>query len=373
MVSTRKIDTTKLQDLKTFIDFPFQLYKDSPYWVPSLRSEIEGVLDKKSHPFYDHSQADFFIAEQDDKTLGRITGIYNQKFNEFSDINTAFFYYFDSVNDPDVAQSLFQKACEWAKEKGAEKIYGPKGLLQGDGIGLLVKGFDYPPAMGILYNYPYYHDLLIQQDFEKVSDYYSGYLSSSIQLPDKVNRIADLVKKRKGYWVKKFKNKRELLDVAPQIRDVYNMSFSGGEGFRPITADEMEVIAQQILTIADPRLIKLVYKDDMIVGFLFAYPNIWQGLRKSRGKLWPFGWFHIWRDMRTTDYVDVNGMGILPQHQGLGAAAVLYVELEKTIREFGFKHVETVQVREDNTESMGENKMLNVEWYKTHRVYQKYL
>lgn len=371
MIQIRKVDTTRRGDVADFIRFPFGLYQKSTYWVPPFRSDMRAVMDKESHPFYDHAQADFFLAEEKGETLGRITALYNQKFNDGEDQDTAFFYHFDAVDNPRVAGLLFQAAFEWASERGAEKMYGPKGPLQGDGIGLLVKGFEHPPAMGIPYNYPYYHDLIIKQGFKKSSDYYSGYLSSSVQLPEKVKRIADLVKDRKGYWVKKFESKQELLEIAPQICDVYNTSFAGGEGFHPVTREEMVVIAKQMLSIADPRLIKLVYKNDQIVGFLFAYPNIWQGLRKANGKLWPFGWFHIWRDMKTTNYVDVNGMGILPQHQGLGAAAVLYVELEKTIREFDFKHVETVQVREDNTESMGENNMLNVEWYKTHRVYQK--
>ncbi len=371
MIQVHKIETTIKRDVDAFIQIPFHLYQDSPYWVPPLISDMNRVLDKENHPFYEHSQADFFIAEEEGKTLGRITAIYNQESNDLEKNDTAYFYYFDSINDPKVAERLFQAVFNWADVRGAQKVQGPRGLLQGDGIGLLVEGFDHPPAMGIPYNYPYYQDLIEQLGFEKESDYYSGYLESTAELPEKVNRIADLVKERKGYWVKKFTSKEQLLEVAPDIRDVYNASFAGGEGFHPVTTEEMEVIAQQMLSIADPRLIKLVYKNDEIVGFLFAYPNIWQGLRKANGKLWPFGWFHIWRDMKTTEYVDVNGMGILPQHQGLGAAAVLYVELEKTIREFDFKHVETVQVREDNTESMGENNMLNVEWYKTHRVYYK--
>lgn len=371
MIEIKKIHTENDKDVETFIQLPFRLYEDHPYWVPPLRSEMKQILNKKQHPFYDHSQADFFVALEENQALGRISAIFNHKYNQFNNSNTAFFYHFECVDEQHVADALFQAAFRWSRDRGAEDIFGPKGLLQGDGTGLLIEGFDYPPAMGIPYNYPYYQILLEKAGFKKSSDYFSGYLKSSAELPEQVYRVADKVKERKGFWVKDFQSKAQLLEEATEIRDVYNAAFAGGEGFRPITEEEMEVIAQQMLTIADPRLIKLVYKDETIIGFLFAYPNIWRGLQKSRGKLWPLGWFHIWRDMRTTDWVDVNGMGILPEHQGWGATAVLYVELEKTIREFGFKHTETVQVREDNIESMGEHRLLGVNWYKTHRVYSR--
>jgi len=370
MIQVSKIDTTDQKQISDFVQFPFQLYTENDYWVPPLRKDFREVMDKSQHPYYEHSQADFFVARSQKEVLGRIAAVYNQKFNEFNDSRTASFYYFDCINDPEVSRVLFDKVFEWAREKGAKQVIGPKGLLQGDGIGLLIDGFDIPPAMGIPYNSPYYKNLIENVGFSKKSDYFSGYLETSTQLPQQVFRVAKKVKERKGYFVKSFKSKSALLQEAPRIREVYNEAFAGGEGFRPITVEEMEVIANQMLAIADPRLIKLVYQDDSVIGFLFAYPNIWKGLQKSKGKLWPLGWFHLWRDMRSTKWVDVNGIGILPKHQGWGASAVLYVELEKTIREFGFKHAETVQIREDNTESMGEHRLLNVEWYKTHRVYQ---
>lgn len=370
MIQIRKIEDSTSLEAKQFIDLPFRLYKDHPYWVPPLKNDMRAVMDKENHPFYQHSRADFFLAAQDGDTLGRIAVVYNTKYNDFNDSQTAFFYYFDAVDDTEVAQILFQTASDWALKQGADTLYGPKGLLQGDGIGLLIEGFDHPPAMGIPYNAPYYQALVEDHGFQKSSDYLSGYLKTTTTLPDRVYRIAEKIKDRKDFRVKTYRRKEELLQMAPRIKAVYNAAFAGGEGFRPITEEEMQVIAQQMLSIADPRLIKLVFKGQEIVGFLFAYPNIWRGLQKANGSLWPLGWFHIWRSMRTTERVDVNGIGILPRFQGFGATAVLYVELEKTIRDFNFKHAETVQVREDNVESMGEHKMLQVNWYKNHRVYE---
>jgi ribosomal protein S18 acetylase RimI-like enzyme len=368
----RLIDTENPTDIREFIQLPFDLYRDNDYWVPPLRSEMRANLDRQKNPFFEHSEADFFLAEESGQVLGRIGVLKNTRFVRLNSDPTGFFYYFDAVDDLRVSRALFQAAEHWAAEQDLTALYGPKGMLQGDGIGTLVEGFNHLPAMGIPYNFPYYDRLILDSGFSKQSDYYSGYLSSDARVPDRIISIANKVRERRGFWVRKFSTKQELLAVAPEIRKVYNASFSG-EGFNPITEEEMESIASRILSIADPRLIKLVYKNDQLVGFLFAYPNIGQGLQKARGRLWPLGWFHLWRASRNTPYLDVNGIGILPEHQGVGANAVLYQELEQTFREFDFEHVETVQVREDNRESLGENSALNVRWHKTHRVYTKTL
>jgi GNAT superfamily N-acetyltransferase len=368
-----QVNANQKKDIQKFIQFPFDLYQDNPYWVPPMRSDIESIFDQEKHPYYQHSEADFFYVEDEGKVLARIGAFHNKRYNEFNDSKTAFFYYFESVNDPQVAERLFDRVVVWARERGLNRLYGPKGALQGDGIGLLVKGFGHLPAMGIAYNLPYYDDLLRGVGFEKVADYYSGHLDTDIEITPKVHRIAEKVKERRGFWVQKFEQVNELLAIAPQIREVYNHAFAEGEGFNPITEEEMELIAKKMLTIADPRLIKLVYKDEQIIGFLFSYHNIGEGLRKANGRLWPLGWFHIMRAFKTTRTVDINGMGILPEHQGLGATAVLYVELAKTVREFGFENAEIVQIREDNRESLGEAGIFEVDFHKIHRVYQKSL
>ncbi|MBS1249896.1 MAG: hypothetical protein MAG431_01481 [Chloroflexi bacterium] len=370
----RKIDTRHKKDVRKFIQLPFDLYEDNEYWVPPLRSDMKAVLDKEKHPFYQHSEADFFLAEENGKVIGRIAAVNNRRYNEVSNTERVFFYFFEAVNDPDISKALFEAVFAWGRERGLKEAYGPRGLLQGDGAGLLVRGFEHPPAMGIAYNLPYYQDLVTQAGFEKLVDYYSGYLKAEeAEIPEKVLRVANKVKERRGFWVKKFETKEEILEVAPQVKDVYNAAFDDGEGFTPITEDEMVVIAKKILSTADPRMIKLVYKNEEMVGFLFAYHNIGAGLRKAKGRLWPFGWFHIMRAFKTTKHADANGIGILPEHQGLGATAVLYIEMEKIMRQFDFELVDIVQVREDNTASLGESNLLNVNWHKTHRVYRKFL
>ena len=369
-MNVRKIDTTIKRDLNKFIQLPFDLYKNNPFWVPQMRSDTKFIMDRSAYPFYQHSEADFFISEHNGKVNGRIAAISNSRFNKASNQNTAFFYFFESIDDVSTSKELFNTVFDWARDKGHDRIYGPKGLLQGDGIGLLVDGFDYIPAMGIAYNFPFYDNLVKQSGFTKEFDYFSGYVNTEKGLSEKIIRVAEKVKKRSGFWVRKFSSKEELMATAQELKDVYNSAFSGSEGFSPITDDEITFIAQRMLSVADPRLIKLVYKGDKIIGFLFSYPNIGRGLQKTNGRLFPLGWFHLWREFKTTNYMDSNGIGVLPEYQGLGPTAVIYTELEKTFREFNFDFVETVQTREDNIHSLGESSHFEMEWTKTHRVYE---
>ena len=369
-MGVRLIDTTNKTDSAKFIQLPFDLYKNNQFWVPQMRSDTKFIMDRSAYPFYQHSEADFFISEKDGNVLGRIAAISNSRFNKASNQNSAFFYFFECLDDVSISLGLFNAVFDWARKRGHDRVYGPKGLLQGDGIGLLVDGFDLIPAMGIAYNFPYYDNLVKQAGFQKEYDYYSGFVNTEKNLSEKILRVAEKVKKRSGFWVRNFSSKDELLSVAQELRDVYNASFGGSEGFSPITEDEINFIAKRILSIADPRLIKLVYKGDKIIGFLFSYPNIGRGLQKTNGRLFPFGWFHLWKEFKTTKYMDSNGIGILPEYQGLGPTAVLYSELEKTFREFDFDFVETVQTREDNIQSLGESSHFEMEWAKTHRVYK---
>ncbi|MEN8171261.1 MAG: hypothetical protein ABFS03_00110 [Chloroflexota bacterium] len=370
-MQVRKIENSNQRDIRKFIQFPFDLYRNNSLWVPPMRSEIKFSLNRQQFPFYRHSEADFFIAESNGKIVGRISVINNRNYNEYNKTKTAFFYYFDVVNNQDTADLLFETASKWAQKRGLTKIFGPKGLLQTDGNGLLVEGFEHPPAMGIAYNYPYYHDLVTNAGFTPKVNYLSGLLSAEMELEQRVFDLSERIMQKRGFRVEKFNSKKSLLEWAPKLKNVYNAAFDGENVFSPITTAEMEHISKRLLSFADPRLIKLIFKGDEIVGFLFAYHNISEGLRKTNGSLWPLGWFHIWRAFKTTKWVDINGIGLLPKYQGLGGPSILYVELEKTIRDFGFNFAETIHIRDNNIKSMAEMKALGVKWYKRHLVYQK--
>jgi hypothetical protein len=369
----RKIDTTKKHDVNEFIKFPFKLYQDDPYWVPPMIQDMRTNLNREQHPFFRHSTAEFFIAESEGQTLGRIAVLHNKVHNEYQSKKAAFFCYFDVIEDIDVARSLFDEAFDWAQSRGLNEITGPRGLLRFDGTGLLVKGYDYIPIMGIAYNFPYYDRFVIDSGFVKLTDYLSGYLRSDYELPEKFLLVAEKVKERKGYWIKTFNSKKELREWVPRIGNLFNSSFASGRDFSPINEDEMNLIGNNLISIAIPKLIKLVMKGEEIIGFVFAYPNVSEALQKTNGRLFPFGWITLMRAIKKSKKLVINGMGLLPKYQGLGGTALLYAELYKSGKPMGYEFVETVQVDEKNFKSMSEHENLKITWHVTHRCYVRQL
>lgn len=367
----RKLDTTRRQDVHQFIRFPFTLYRNSPLWVPPFWPEMTTVMDRNKHPFYAHSTADFFVAEGKSETLGRIAVMNNRNYNRYHDRAVSFFYYFDSVDDQSVVRDLFDTARDWAHQAGLNLLMGPKGMLQGDGIGMLVEGFEHRPAMGIPYNYAYYPQLITALGFEKETDFLSGYLSGKHQLPARYKEVAAKVSARRGLSIKSFSNEKELRQWIDRIGQVYNDAFVANWEYAPITSAEMKIIADRLLSISDPRLIKLVMKGDEIVGFVFAFPDISAGIQKARGHLLPIGWFFLLREFKRMHWVNFNGLGLLPDHQGSGGTAILLTELARTAEQFPFEHADVVQVEEGNAKSQAEMATIGVRWYKRHRVFRR--
>jgi hypothetical protein len=367
----RKIDTDQASDVRRFINFPFELYRDCPQWVPPIVSDMKSALDREAYPFYRHSEADFFVAEDGGRTLGRIAVHENRRYNEYHQSQVAFFYYFEVVEEMEVARALFEAAFDWARRRDLTTIIGPRGLLRADGHGLLVEGFGHRPAMGIPYNFAYYGDFLEDLGFEKEIDFRSAHLSGDYDLPQRFYDIAERVKERRGFRVKSFTSKRELRRWVPHIQRINNQAFVDVWGYYPIDEAEANAIADRFLAAADPRLIKVVMKEEQVIGFVIGYPDVSAGIQRAKGRLWPFGWLHIWLAFKRTKWANFNGVGLLPEYQGLGANAVLYTELAKSVSEFDFQDADLVQVAENNIKSMGDVDAAGAEWYKRHRVYRR--
>jgi GNAT superfamily N-acetyltransferase len=369
----RQMDTSRRRDVQAFVNLPFRLYRASPHWVPPLLSDMKRTLDPGRHPFYRHSAAGFFLAEQAGQTVGRIAAMDHRPHNEHLGTSTAFFGLFDAVDDIDVARGLFDAASDWARARGLDSIVGPKHVGSAEPAGILVKGFEHRPAMGMAYNYPYYDTIVRASGFEKESDNLSGYLSGDYDLPDRFYRLAQVVQQRRGLWVKTFETREEMRQWVPRVAHVYQTAFAEFADSAPPTDDEIESFSNTLITIADPRLPKLVMLGDDVIGFLFAYHDISASLQRARGRLFPFGWYHLLTGRRRTDWVNINGMGVLPTYQGRGAVILLYTEVAKTIKSFGFKHADIVAVGEDNVKSRTDMETIGVQWYKRHRTYHRML
>ncbi len=374
MLTIEKVDTDDKSQVKRFVELPYRLYKDCPQWVPPLYIDAYLPLNRKKHPFFEHSEADFFLAMRDGQMVGRICAANNKPFNEYHETKKAHFYALETVNDLDVARALFEAACQWAKERGLDTMIGPKGLSPFDGYGILVEGFEHRQMMTMTnYNFDYYPKLIEALGFEKEVDFVSCYLpADSFKIPERVERIARHVLERGDLWVKKFTSKRELVQWAPRIGYAYNKAFIHNWEYYPFTEGDVKYAVDNVFMIANPRLIKLIMHQDEIVGFLFAFPDASAAMQRARGHLFPFGLIDILLDMRRTKTVSGNGMGILPQFQGKGGNALLYYEMGKTVFSFNrFTHVEMTQVAETTRQMRADLKNLNGVEYKNHRVYRK--
>lgn len=372
-MTIQEIATSNLHEVRLFLDLPFRLYRGVPQWVPPLADDARRMLDRRRHPFYRHSDAAFFLAWDGEKPIGRLAVLDNAHYNDHNRERTAFFYLFECADDPAAAQGLFDAAFAWARGRGSNRIIGPKGFTTLDGMGLLVKGFEHRPALGIPYNPPYYPQQVESAGFAPLEDVVSGYLGAATVFPPRIHEVADRVAARRGLRVARFRHRRDLRALVPHLQGLYNAAIEGTSGNTPLTAEEARTMAQQLLWFADPRLIKLVYKGDEPIGFLFAYPDISAALQRTQGRLFPWGWLAVLREFRRTEWININGAGILPQHRGLGATAVLFSEIHKSIVESGCRHVEIVQVGVGNERMQRELRDLGVDFYKAHRVYGRAL
>jgi GNAT superfamily N-acetyltransferase len=365
-----KINTSSRREVDRFVTLPWAIYKNTPQWVPPFVDDTKLMLDRKRYPFYQHSDADFFMAERDGKPVGRIAVLENRHYNEHWGSHTAFFYLFDAFEDQETSGALFNAIEQWARDRGLDKVVGAKGFLQGDGIGVLVEGFEHHPAVGIPYNHAYYGSLIEAAGYHRHSDFLSAYLPGNTILPERVHSIAEKMMERRGFSIRTFASKKELLPWIPRIVQTYNDTFVKNWEFNPVTEAETKVIGDRLMQIADPKLIKLVMKGDDIAGFLFGFPDISAGIRRANGRIWPFGWFHLLRDMKRTKWINLNGAGILASYRGLGVNAILYVEMEKTMHSGGFEHADLVQM-EEHVPTVEDTKTMGGRIYKKHRIYEK--
>ena len=367
------VDTESRSDVEGFLDLPFRLYRDCPQWVPPLVDDIKLQLNRHKYPYYRHSDAAFFMAARPKgQVVGRIAVLENRHFNAHWDSHTAFFNFFEAEDDQEAASALFAASEEWARERGLAKVVGAKGFLQGDGLGVLVEGFDHRPAVGIPYNFDYYGALIEGAGYTRQRDFLSAYLPGSMQLPARVHEIAEKMKARRGFSIRTFGSKDELRKWVPRIVQTYNDTFIHNWEFNPVTDAEAQVIGDRLLQIADPKLIKLVMKGDEIAGFLFGFPDISEGICRARGRIWPMGWFWILREFGRTRWLNLNGAGILAPYRGLGVNAILYSEMEKTIRAGQFEHADIVQI-EESVLTLDDALRMGAHPYKRHRIYEKLL
>ncbi len=375
MLSIQQVDTESKEQVNEFVKLPYKLYANCSQWVPPLFMDARLPLQRDKHPYYEHSFADFFLAKDEDRVVGRIAALENTHYNQYHGTRNAQFYCFECENNPEAAAGLFERVFDWAHKRGLNKVIGPKGFAVLDGYGLLVEGYEHRTIMTMMnYNYAYYPELLEGLGFQKEVDFVSCYVNmDNWILPERIHRIADRVKQRGVLGVQEFNTKSDLKRWASRIGKAYNKTFVNNWEYSPLTEREIALVLENMMTVADPRLIKIITHKDDAVGFLFGFPDLSVGLQKANGKLFPLGIAHLLRSMRRTDWISVNGLGILPEFQGSGGNALLYSELDKTLHYYKgrFQHVDMTQVAESAVQMQRDLINLGGKSYKNHRVYFK--
>jgi len=366
-----QIDLAGKKQVKDFINLPFRIYADMPQWVPPLELDIKRMLDFRRNPFYRHSEAAFFTVYRGHLAAGRIAVLNNKRYNDYNRTKTAFFWLFEAENSHETTSGLFEAACGWARSRNLNKIIGPKGFTPLDGFGLLVEGFEHRPAFGLPYNPAYYVPLIEAQGFKVESEAVSGYLAADTQFPPRIQKLAGLIARRRGLRIASCSTRAELRALIPHLKDLYNSALGGTTGTTPLTDEEVNNLAKSMLWLADPRLIKIVMSGNRPVGFMLAYPDVSAALQKTRGRLFPFGWLTLLLELRRTDWININGAGLLPEYRGSGGTAILFTEMFKSMRENPrYRHADIVQIGVENENMQREMRRFGIDFHKRHRVYE---
>ncbi len=375
MLTIEKINTTKKDQVRRFVRIPYRMYANNLYWVPALFIDAELQLDRVKHPYYEHSDADFWIAVRDGKDVGRIAALENKPFNAYHHARQGQFYLFECEDNQETANALFEKVFEWAHGRGLDTIVGPKGFGPLDGYGLLIEGYDQRQIMTMMnYNFPYYIKLVEALGFEKEVDFVSCYAHrDTFKLPERVDRIVERVLRQGKLRVQTFKDKAEMKAWGPRIGQAYNQTFVKNWEYYPLSEREIKFVVDNLMMIADPRLIKIIVHEEDVVGFLFGFPDLSSALQRAKGHLFPFGLVDILLEGKRTEWIALNGAGILPEFQGRGGNALLYSEMVKSMNDYQFKHADLTQVAETAVQMRADLVNVGGKMYKNHRVYRKSL
>lgn len=371
MIEVRKVQTKK--DLKGFIDFPHDLYKSDENYVPALYLDQKELLDRKKHPFFQHSEAEFFLAYQDNKIVGRIAAIKNNNYIEYAEDQAGKFGFFDCIEEYTVAEALLNQAVAWIKEKGLSKVTGPENYSTNETCGTLVDGFDRPPTIMMTYNKPYYQEFIEKFGFEKDMDLLS-YIIYTKDVPDKLFRLSSTILERlnrKGITIRKARL-NEFDQEIDKVFKVYNSAWEKNWGFVPMTEAEFKHSAKDMKMILDPDFLLIAEHEGEPIGFSLSIPDMNVPLKKlKKGRLLPFGIFKLLYHKRKIDRVRVITLGILENYRKLGIDAYFYMKAFEEAKNKNMLYGEASWILENNEMMNRAIENINGTVYKTHRLYKK--
>ncbi|MDR1258606.1 MAG: hypothetical protein LBK65_04915 [Tannerellaceae bacterium] len=369
-------EVTQRKDLKRFVKFNIELYKDSPYHVPGLIDEELMTLNRTKNPAFELSEAIYLLAYKDGKIAGRIAGIINRKSNEVWKQKAARFGFVDFIDDNEVSDALFDAVEKWAKAKGMEELCGPLGFTDLDHEGMLIHGFDQLGTMATIYNYPYYPVHMERMGYVKEHDWKEYKIYIPDEVPEKHLRIGEIVKKKYGLKTLNFKSRKEIWPYADKIFHVLNEAFAHLYGVVPLTEKQIKYYVNMYIPMLRLEMITVIVReaDDAVVGFGITLPNLSHALRKARGKMFPFGFIYLLKTLYSKPkVVDLYLAGVLPEYRGKGVNALLFNDLIPVYIKCKTEYAESNPEAETNNAVQAQWDYFKREHHKTRRAFKKQL
>lgn len=373
MLEIKEIEPTR-GNLKAFTQFQIDLYDGNPWYVPPLISDDVQTLTPRLNPASDFCDQVLYMAYRDGKPVGRIAGIINRQVNEKERERTARFGFIDFVDDHEVSAALLGAVEKWAKEKGMNKVIGPLGFTDLDHEGMLVEGFDELSTMATIYNYPYYPEHMERLGYRKESDWLEFVMQVPDEIPERYNRIADIVKRKFNLRVLKYKSrKRVKKEYGHALFHLINESYKDLYQYSILTERQIEYYIDQYLNLLNLDLLTLVVDhNDRLVAVGISMPSMSRALQKSKGKMLPFGWFHLLKGLKgKNDRVDLLLVAVHPDYQNKGVNAILFQDLLPYYMANGYKYAESNPEMETNAKVQSQWEAYNPRQHRRRRSFSK--
>lgn len=367
-------EVKNLRELKAFVNFPFSLYKESPNWVPALRSDDLNTFRSDKNPAFEFCQAKYWLAYREGKIVGRVAGIINQRHIDKWEQRYARFGWIDFIDDKAVSSALLRTVEEWALENGLEAVHGPLGFTDLDREGMLVEGFNELGTLATFYNYAYYPEHMQIAGYVKDTD----WVEYEIQMPEKpdqkIARLAETLLHRYDLRLLTFKKKKDMLRYAKAVFDLLDEAYSHLYGVTPLTRRQVDAYIKQYFGLISPDFLPIVVDaQDNLIAFGITLPSLSLALRKSKGRILPFGFIHLLRALSKNDKGDLYLVAVKYAYQGKGVNAILINRLIKVFNAFGIHSVESNPELEDNLNVRTQWKNFEHRQHKRRRIFIKQL
>lgn len=372
-VEIKKV-TTK-SELKRFIRFNYEFYKDNPYSVPDLYDDMLNTFSPKKNAAFEFCEADYFLALRDGKIVGRVAAIINRRANETWNRKTVRFGWIDFVDDMEVSTALIDTVKQWGKERGMTEIEGPLGFTDMDAEGMLVEGFDQLSTMATIYNYPYYPQHMERLGLSKSADWVEMKIYVPDAIPEKHRRISDIIAKRYNLHTRKLKSKKEVRQsgVAHDIFRLINDAYTPLFGYSRMTERQIDQYVKMYVPVLDLRMVSIVENEqNEIVAVGISMASLSRALQKAKGRLLPFGWYHLLKALmwKRPKVLDLLLVAVRPDYQGKGVNALLFTDLIPVYKELGFEYAESNPELEMNEKVQNQWQYFKTEQHKRRRCFK---